>query len=94
MTLPKNLVIDGTSYATADLPEAARVQVRNVQTVDAEIARLEVQLRIAQTARNAYAQALVQAVEAARQPVPTASELASAKPKKAVPTKAKAKPGK
>ena len=53
------VTINGTSYATANLSDAAKSQVANVQIADAEIARLQQLLAIAQTARNAYFQALL-----------------------------------
>jgi hypothetical protein len=62
MAIPKNVTINGTSYESANLSEAARDQIANVQVVDAEIAYLQRQLIIAQTARNAYGAALAHAV--------------------------------
>ena len=64
MTLPEYLTINGTNYATANLSEAARLQLGNVQVVDAEIARLQQQLAIAQTARNAYVSVLLESLKA------------------------------
>ena len=64
----ESITLNGTTYAMADLSAAARAQVENVQLVDAEIARLQRQIAIAQTARNAYAAALTAAVEG---PAPT-----------------------
>ena len=57
--------VNGTKYAMADLSDAARVQVLNIQTVDREINRLKMQLAIAQTARLTYAAALNAALPAA-----------------------------
>ena len=59
----ESITLNGTTYAMADLNAEARTQVENVQLVDAEIARLQRQIAIAQTARNAYAAALTAAVE-------------------------------
>jgi hypothetical protein len=64
MALPESISINGKTFASADLGDAARVQVKNIQVVDAEIARLQLQLAIAQTARNAYAGALTAALNA------------------------------
>jgi len=50
--------IDNKDYETDDLSEEARNQLGSLQAADAEIARLNVLLAIAQTARNAYAKAL------------------------------------
>lgn len=52
------LTIDGKDYALENLSEAAKGQLTNLRVVDQEIARLQQQQAIAQTARNAYAQAL------------------------------------
>ncbi|MFD1251824.1 hypothetical protein DEVEQU_03442 [Devosia equisanguinis] len=56
--MTETITIDGRSYALADLPAAAREQINNVQVTDQEIARLQMRLAIAQTARAAYARAL------------------------------------
>ena len=53
-----SVTIDGKQHALEDLSDAARAQLNNLQIADQEIARLQMQLAIAQTARNAYAQAL------------------------------------
>lgn len=50
--------IDGKEYAMDQLSEEARNQVLNLRVTDQEIARLNQQLAIAQTARVAYANAL------------------------------------
>lgn len=84
MNLPEYVTINGTSYATAKLSEEARTQFANVQVVDAEIARLQQRLAIAQTARNAYVNALLAAVK-------TKDATVEEKPKKPrAPRKAKA----
>ncbi|GAA5169767.1 DUF6447 family protein [Modicisalibacter zincidurans] len=54
----QTVTIDGTDYNVADLSENARSQVVNLQVTDQEIARLQQQLAIYQTARTAYARAL------------------------------------
>ncbi|MEO5344517.1 MAG: DUF6447 family protein [Gammaproteobacteria bacterium SHHR-1] len=48
------LQIDDKSFKIADLSETARSLVQSIQIVDAEIARLNTQGGIAQTARAAY----------------------------------------
>jgi cell division protein ZapA (FtsZ GTPase activity inhibitor) len=63
MPAPKTITLNGTVYNLDDLTEEARKQVANIQVVDAEIAHLQQQLGIAQTARNAYIAALAGAVE-------------------------------
>jgi len=55
---PQTLTIDGTDYNLADLSDEAKSQVTNLRVTDQEIARLQQQLAIFQTARTAYAQAL------------------------------------
>lgn len=54
----QTITIDGTEYTLADLSENARNQVTNLRVTDQEIARLQQQLAIYQTARTAYARAL------------------------------------
>ena len=55
---PSGITIDGNDYALDDLSANARSQIVNLRVTDQEIARLQTQLAIAQTARAAYAQAL------------------------------------
>lgn len=75
MTQPEYITINGTSYAAANLSDAAKAQVGNVQVADAEIVRLNQQMALAQTARNAYFQALMAELKN--------KEEAAEKPKKA-----------
>lgn len=63
MNLPEYVTINGTSYASAKLSDEAKTQLASVQAVDAEIARLQQQMAIAQTARNAYFSALLAALK-------------------------------
>jgi hypothetical protein len=56
------LTINDKSYDIAKLSDKARQQMMNVQLVDNEIQRLEMQLAIVRTARTAYQQALVAAL--------------------------------
>ena len=58
MTDVKTITIDDKEYVLEDLSEAARAQLVSLQVTDQEINRLQQQQKIAQTARNAYAQAL------------------------------------
>jgi len=51
--------INDTEYKIADLPEQAREQLMNIRFAESEVRRLQAQLAIAQTARNAYQQAFV-----------------------------------
>lgn len=50
--------IDGKDYDTSNFNVDTKHQLTNLQITDQEIQRLQVQLAIAQTARNAYAKAL------------------------------------
>lgn len=61
------VTVDGISYRLSDLGPEARNQVANIQFVDGEIARLQARLAVYATARNAYQQALQQAVPRAPQ---------------------------
>ena len=56
--MANNVTIDGKEYDLDALSESAQSQLTNVRVTDQEIARLQQQLAIAQTARQAYAQAL------------------------------------
>lgn len=58
MTDTQTITIDGKEYALGSLSEAAKAQLTNLRVVDQEISRLQQQQAIAQTARNAYANAL------------------------------------
>jgi len=60
---PSAITIDGNDYALDDLSADARAQIVNLRVTDQEIARLQTQLAIAQTARAAYAQALKAALD-------------------------------
>lgn len=50
--------IDGKEYDSETLSEGARGHMLNVQYCDQKVAELKRELAMAQTARNAYAQAL------------------------------------
>lgn len=52
------VTIDGKEYVLDDLTANARTQIVNLRLTEQEIARLRIQLAIAQTARAAYARAL------------------------------------
>lgn len=58
MATPQTIKIDGIHYATSELNDEAKGQLMNLRVTDQEIARLQTQLAITQTARAAYAQAL------------------------------------
>ena len=52
------ITIDGNNYALDDLSAHAQAQIINLRVTDQEIARLQTQLGIANTARATYANAL------------------------------------
>ncbi|MFP7675696.1 hypothetical protein ACG74X_20370 [Marivita sp. S0852] len=52
------ITIDGKEYDSETLPEDAKTNMLNVQYCDQKVQELKRELAIAQTARNAYAQAL------------------------------------
>ena len=58
MTDSQTITINDKEYVLDNLSDAARAQLVSLQVTDQEISRLQTQQRIAQTARNAYAQAL------------------------------------
>ena len=62
--MPK-ITINNTEYDTDALPDAAKQQLQMLALTEAEIKRLQTQLAIAQTAKNAYARALGEAVKPA-----------------------------
>jgi hypothetical protein len=62
--MPK-IKINNTEYDTNTLPDAAKQQLQMLALTDAEIKRLQTQLAIAQTAKNAYARELAEAVKPA-----------------------------
>ena len=52
------ITVDGEEYEINSLSETAKTELMNLRLVDQEIQRLQIQLAIVQTARNAYAGAL------------------------------------
>lgn len=64
----QTVTINGVAYAWNALTETAKIQLANIQRVDQELAQLQQQSAIFQTARNAYVQALITEVEAANKP--------------------------
>jgi hypothetical protein len=52
------ITIDNVEYAFNDLSDDAKAQIQSIQFVDQEIARLNAQLAIANTAKMAYQNAL------------------------------------
>lgn len=62
MTTEQRIIIDNKEYNHADLPEAAHIQLNNIQVTDAEIARQESLLAMLKTARSTYARLLAEAI--------------------------------
>ena len=58
------ITIDGNEYELDDLSNDVKVQLGNLQFTDGELARLQAQLALAQTARNTYVRALKEALDA------------------------------
>lgn len=56
------VTIDGRQFDLDTLSDEARQQAANIQVIDQEMARLKTQMLIYQTARNAFAVALQQAL--------------------------------
>ncbi|KUJ72456.1 DUF6447 family protein [Thiomicrospira sp. WB1] len=54
----QNITIDGKEYNLDKLSDEAKNQLTSLRVTDQEISRLQTQIAIAQTARNAYAKAL------------------------------------
>ena len=55
MTEARKITIDNQEYPLDSLSDVAKQQLMNLRVVDQEIARLQTQLAIAQTARAVYA---------------------------------------
>jgi hypothetical protein len=70
------ITIDGIAYAEGDLSDEAKEELGSMQVCDQKLAALQIDLAIAQTARNAYATAL-------NKLLPKAAPKAKAKAKKA-----------
>jgi len=90
MSLPQYITINGTSYASANLNDVAKAQAANIQVVDAELARLQQQIAIAQTARNAYVAALIESVKGKGQADAAEKPKKPRAPRKPAASKAKA----
>jgi hypothetical protein len=52
------ITIDDVVYKLDDLSDNAKGQIQGIQTAEAEIKRLNIQVALVQTARNAYMHAL------------------------------------
>lgn len=59
------IMINDKDYDTDSLSTEAKAQLEMLLATEGEIRRLQAQLAIAQTAKNAYAQALAAAVKSA-----------------------------
>lgn len=57
-----HVTIDGRQFNLDELSGEARQQAANIHVIDQEMARLKTQMLIYQTARNAFAVALQQAL--------------------------------
>lgn len=57
--------LDGQDYDFDTLPENVKKQLQSLQFVDAELIRLENQIAVFKTAKNAYMNAIKQTLKAA-----------------------------
>jgi len=73
------ITIDGTEYAEESLSSEAKAELVSMQVCDQRVATLQIDLRIAQTARNAYASALKGLLPKAAAPKAAAKPKAKAK---------------
>lgn len=53
------ITIDNKEYKLEELSDDAKAQIGSIQVVDQKISDLNAELAIMQTARNAYAQAVI-----------------------------------
>ncbi|MBY4679056.1 DUF6447 family protein [Marinobacterium arenosum] len=53
------LTVDGREYLISELSPEAQADLQSLQFAKAEVQRLQAQLALAQTAANAYQQALI-----------------------------------
>lgn len=65
MATSQKISIEGVEYAVSDLSDEAKKQLLNLRATDQELARLQTQVAIAQTARVAYSRALAAALSKA-----------------------------
>lgn len=54
----QTITVDGADYKLADMPDAAKAQLANIQFVDAQIQQLRNEWAVADTARLGYSGAL------------------------------------
>lgn len=57
------VTINGAEYETDDMSDETKAQVQNIAYCDRKIADMKNEIAIVQTARNAYARNLSQALE-------------------------------
>jgi len=62
----QSVTIDGVEYSLSDLSETAKLQILNIQFVDAQMQQLSNELAVADTAKQAYANALKNEVNASQ----------------------------
>jgi hypothetical protein len=68
MNAPAKITINGTEFNSADMSEEARRNFEMVRVIDGKLAELQRDVEIHKTARNAYIEALVKSLSAARDP--------------------------
>ena len=58
MTDEQTVTIDGTEYKLSDLSDTAKNQLMSIRSAEQEMARIQAQLGMISTARNAYVNVL------------------------------------
>lgn len=63
MSEEQKITIDGKEYNAADLSDEVKSQLISMRAAEQELARLQTQVAITQTARNAYAKSVKDSLE-------------------------------
>lgn len=58
MSEEQTITIDGTEYKTSDLSDKVKGELVSMRAAEQELARLQTQAALMQTARNAYASSI------------------------------------
>ena len=60
--MPK-ITLDGVEYNTEDLTDNGKAQLASLQFIEAQMKRIQSEIAVYQTARNAYSKALVEELD-------------------------------
>lgn len=63
----QKITIDGREYNTADLSDKVKNELISLRAAEQELARIQTQLALVQTARNAYAASIRNELEGGEQ---------------------------